>query len=56
MKTGAFAKKYGLKPSAVRFYIDKALLTPVSIYLTTPVWIRWKKSSSTKISSSLLKK
>ena len=28
MKTGAFAKKYGLKPSAVRFYIDKALLTP----------------------------
>lgn len=28
MKTGAFAKKYGLKPSAVRFYIDRALLTP----------------------------
>ena len=28
MKIGAFAKKYGIKPIAVRFYIDKALLTP----------------------------
>ena len=28
MKIGAFAKKYGINPSAVRFYIDKALLTP----------------------------
>ena len=28
MKIGAFAKKYGINPSAVRFYVDKALLTP----------------------------
>lgn len=28
MKIGAFAKKYGLNPSAVRYYVDKALITP----------------------------
>ena len=28
MKIGAFAKKHEINPSAVRFYIDKALLTP----------------------------
>ncbi|MGI6766791.1 MAG: MerR family transcriptional regulator [Lentihominibacter sp.] len=28
MKIGVFASKYGLNASAVRFYIDKALLTP----------------------------
>ena len=28
MKIGAFAKKYGINPSAVRFYVDKAILTP----------------------------
>ena len=28
LKIGAFAKKYGINPSAVRFYVDKALLTP----------------------------
>ena len=28
MKIGAFAKKYDINPSAVRFYVDKALITP----------------------------
>lgn len=28
MKIGEFAKKYGINPSAVRYYIDKALLSP----------------------------
>jgi len=28
LKIGAFAKKYKINPSAVRFYVDKALLTP----------------------------
>lgn len=28
MKIGAFAKKYNINPSAVRFYAEKALLTP----------------------------
>lgn len=28
MKIGAFARRYDLKPSAVRYYVDKALLTP----------------------------
>lgn len=28
MKIGSFAKKYNLKPSTVRYYVDKALLTP----------------------------
>jgi len=28
MKIGSFSKKYGINPSAVRFYVDKALLTP----------------------------
>ncbi len=28
MKIGEFAKKYGINASAIRFYIDKALITP----------------------------
>lgn len=28
MKIGEFAKRYDMKPSAVRYYVDKALLTP----------------------------
>lgn len=47
MKIGDFAKKYGLNITTVRYYVERALLTPerktISMYSHPHAWKTWRR-------------